>query len=74
LAALAALGQQFAVHRTLLVLPEAERERVPEAFEAEMVRAACVRAVQKRAMQVLLRHASSSAADAIDIGLGLFRT
>jgi hypothetical protein len=44
------LGQQLAIHRTLLILSEAVRERVPKAIQAEMIRAACVCAVQKRAM------------------------
>jgi hypothetical protein len=45
LAPLAAFRQQLAVHRALLVLAETIRERVAQAFEDEMVRAARVRAV-----------------------------
>jgi len=51
---LAALGQQIAVHRALLVLAEAVGERVIETIEAELTRTTCVGAVQERAVWAVI--------------------
>jgi hypothetical protein len=67
-------GQQLGVQRALLILPETIRERVPQTIQAEMIRAPLVRAVQKRAMKALVRHATPSASDAFDIGRAMFQT
>jgi len=72
--ALAALVEEFGVHRALLVLAETVGEGVAQVIEAELVGTAGVGTVEKRAMEVVVRHANPSAADGIDIGLRVFRT
>jgi hypothetical protein len=71
--ALAALGKELTVLWTLLILAEAERKRMPQVIQAEMVGAACVGSVQERAMCALMHGANPSAADALNIGSAINR-
>jgi len=54
------LGELLGVNRAGRVAIEAELERVPQVVEIEELRAALVRAVQKRAVRGRLRHFSSA--------------
>jgi len=47
---------------------------MPEVIEAEMIRAAGVGAVEKRAVRVFVHHANPFAADALSIGLAMNET
>jgi len=58
----APLGKQFPVHRALLITAKAVRKRVAQTFQAEMIRATAISAIQERTMWILVHDAIPFAA------------